>query len=335
MNGRPPSKVLLTGGHPNGGVASFAEALRCGFAELGLAAEVISPAKIPARLGEVRDPGVLKILSTTAVFAAPLARRAICMAHGVPCAAHQGWTRTLAILASYRMANACRGVQLVEVSEYSALHLRAIFGLRVDAVIRNPVHPLFMEAMPETGAKREAITYVGRLHCAKNVDRLLPAIRDVLDENPGLRAWIVGDGPMRPELERIHHGDERIAFTGALTPVEVRERLRRTRVFVSGNPAEPFGIAYLEALSQGCAVVMPASGGGLEIAPERIGTGIQLFSASVERTEVAAALRKALQAAPLPPLPLSAYSARSVAEAYLSLDSRFNAQGRLDVEDGR
>ncbi len=328
-----PSRVLLTGGKPRGGVASFADALCCGFLEFGIPAEVIAPSSI--RLRDLRDPAVLKILSTSAVFAAPLARRALCMAHGVPCAAQQGWPRTLAILASYRIANASCGAQLVEVSEYSALHLRAIFALRVDAVIHNPIHPLFLEARPETDAKREAIIYVGRLHCAKNIDRLLPAIRDVLDENPDLCAWIVGDGPMRSQLERDFAGDRRIEFVGAIGHDQIRDRLRRSRVFVSGNPAEPFGIAYLEALSQGCVVAMPASGGGLEIAPELIGGGIQLFSAALTCTEVAAALRRALLAPPSPQPQLNAYSARSVAEAYLAVDARFSAQGLFHPESGQ
>jgi glycosyltransferase involved in cell wall biosynthesis len=222
----------------------------------------------------------------------------------------------------------------VEVSDYSALHLRAIFGLRVDAVIRNPLLPLFLEAMPKTESRREAITYVGRLHCAKNVDRLLPAILDILNENPALSAWIIGDGPMRCELERYAAGNERIEFLGTIAPAQVRDRLRRSRLFVSGNPAEPFGIAYLEALSQGCMVVMPASGGGLEIAPELIGSQIQLFPASVDRTEVASALRRALVAAP-GPSQLAAYSARAVAEAYLAVDARFGAGGKFHPESGR
>jgi glycosyltransferase involved in cell wall biosynthesis len=240
MSVTPPKKVLIAGGKSDGGIASFAEALRCGFAELGLPAEVATHSNILRRFGELRDPEVLKILSTTTVFAAPFARRTVCMAHGIPCAALQGWPTA---------ADASPGTQLIAVSEYSALHLRAIFGLRVDAVIHNPVHPLFMEAMPQPQPEREAITYVGRLHGAKNVDRLLPAMRDVLDENPGLHAWIIGDGPIRPELELIGAGDGRIEFLGALNASQVRDRLRRSRVFVSACPTEAFGIAYIEALS--------------------------------------------------------------------------------------
>lgn len=334
MNVASPAKVLISDGKPAGGIASFAEALRRGFKELGLLAEVAAPMSILRQPRALRDPAVLKILSTADVFAAPLARRALCMAHGFPCAAHQGWPKTLAILGSYRLVNASRGAQLVAVSDYSALHLRSIFALRVDAVIRNPVNPLFLEAAPEISAKREAITYVGRLHSSKNLHRLLPAMRDVLDENPGLRAWIVGDGPMRPELERIAAQDARIEFFGALSAMDVRDRLRRSRVFVSGCLTEALGIAYIEALGQGCAVAMPASGGGLEIAPERIGNRIQLFPASLDQRQIASALRRALVATPPAP-DLSEFSARATAEAYLAADARFSAQGKFLPEASR
>jgi glycosyltransferase involved in cell wall biosynthesis len=211
------------------------------------------------------------------------------------------------------------------------LHARAILGVRVDAVIHNPVHPLFLEMPPETEAKRESIIYVGNLNQVKNVHRLLPAIRDVLDENPGLRAWIVGDGPLRPELERIAAEDVRIEFLGELTTSQVRDRLRRSCVFVSACLTEAFGIAYLEALSQGCAVAMPASGGGLEIAPELIGSRIQLFPGSIPREGVATALRQALLASPKT-ISFADYSPRSVAEAYLSVDARFSVRGIFHAE---
>ncbi len=329
-----PGKVLITGGKPYGGVASFADALRCGFLELGLPVEIVSPSEVLRRIGELRDPGILKILSLSAVFAAPIARRALCIAHGVPCAAHQGWPTTLAILASLRVANTSRGARLIAVSGYTAVHLQAIFGLRVDAVIRNPVHPLFLEGKADNSGGREALTFVGRLHVSKNVDKIVLALRDVLDENPGLRGWIIGDGPVRPILERLVDGDGRIEFLGVLEPAQVRERLRRSRVFISANPLEPFGIVYLEALSQGCAVAMPASGGGLEIAPESIGGRIQLFGASLAHDEIAAALRRAVLATSTE-FSLNAYSSREIAKAYLAADARFNSGGILHVEEAR
>jgi glycosyltransferase involved in cell wall biosynthesis len=328
-----PIKVLVTGGREIGGVASFAEGLRAGFSELGIPCEIVPPLGIFQRWSELRDTRVLKILSTSAVFAAPFSRRAICMAHGFPCVAHVGKAKTLGILSSLNMATASRGAQLVAVSDYSALQLRTVFGLRVDAVIRNPLHPLFLEPRPETGAARPAITYVGRLISAKNLDAMLPAVLNVLDENPGFCAWIVGDGPLRPRLEKIAHGDSRVEFLGALPRFEVRERLRRSRVFVSGSPTEPLGIVYLEALSQGCAVVMPASGGGLEIAPDEIGGRIQVFGASLAPAEIASAIRRALQIEPKP-IQLPAFTASAVAQSYLTVDARFSSRGLFLSEPG-
>lgn len=325
-----PSKVLIAGGKPNGGVASFAEALRFGFTELGMEAEVAPPTDVLTRVRELRDPSILKLLSLAAWFGAPIARRAFCMAHGFPCVSTQGWVKMLGILAAVHLGSASRGVQVIEVSQYSALHIQEIFGIRVDAVIRNPVHPLFLEP-PGTSQPRFAITYVGRLHRSKYVDRLLPAMHDVLDESPELQAWIIGDGALRPELERMVAGDERFRFFGALPPIEVREKLRATKVFISGNPTEPFGIVYLEALSQDCAVAMPACGGGLEIAPDLIGNRIQLFPTSMDRRGIISALRKALIAPPKP-TDLTCYSARVVAEAYLAVDARFSKKGIFCAE---
>lgn len=334
MSKNYPSRILITGGREVGGISSFAEALRAGFSELGIATEVIPPGRIFTRCRDLRDPRVLKILSTAAVFAAPFSVRAICMAHGFPCIAYLGRNRSLALLVSLRLATASRGAQLVAVSDYSALQLRAVFGLRVDAVIRNPLRQLFLNAQPEAKAARQAITFVGRLVAAKNLHSLLPAILEVLDENPGLRAWIVGDGPLRSCLEGIAGGDSRVEFLGSLPPLQVRERLRHSRVFVSGNPTEPFGIAYLEALGQGCAVAMPASGGGLEIAPELFGRQIFLFPGSLDRDGIASALRSGLAASATVP-PLGAYSARAVAEGYLTVNARFTAQGIFHAEAQR
>lgn len=314
-----PTKVLITGGAPDGGLASFAEALAGGFRALGVLAEVIPPRRIQGRWRDLRDPGVLKILSTTAVFAAPLARRAICVAHGFPRADAQGWLKLAGIVASYKLAS--RFAQLAAVSHYAAVHLQTVFGLRVDAVIHNPLGELFFEDAEADAPPRDTVTFVGRLHPCKRLDRIFPAIRALVEETPGLRAAIVGGGSLRAELEAQAKGDPRVVFTGPLPPEQVRDRLRRTRVFVSGCETEALGIAYLEALSQGCVVAMPACGGGLEIAPGEIGRSIHLLPLPLEHNAVLSVLRQALSA-PGSRAPLAGYKAAAIAQRYLELDGR-------------
>ena len=324
-------KVLITGGHEVGGVSSFAEGLAQGFAALGIPSEVIPPSRILSRWSDLRDPNVLKILSTTAVFAAPFARRAICIAHGVPRGDYQGWRKLLAIIGSFKLANACSGVQLVSVSHYTAATLRAIFNIRTDAVIHNPVKPLYFEADDEGPRERCYVTYVGRLIAAKNLHRILPAIRDLLDETAGLRACIIGDGEKRPALEAMVSDDPRFEFKGTPDDRSVREYLRRTKVFVSGNEVEGLGITYLEALTQGCNVAMPACGGGLEISLDSVGKSVQLLSLSWERSQLLVALRRALHEQ-WTPIPTGSFTIEGAARSYLRVDSRFSALGTFAHE---
>jgi glycosyltransferase involved in cell wall biosynthesis len=314
-----PSKVLITGGHEVGGLSMFAEGLREGFAELSIPAEIIPPASILSHWRDLRDPGVLKILSTTAVFAAPFARRAICVAHALPRPDVQGWLKTLGVLASFKLANLSSGCRLTAVSEYVATHLRAICSLRIDAVIHNPLQSVFCEPWQST-EPRNYLTYVGRLVPAKNLHRLLPFMRHLLDEDPALRVCIIGDGPQRQELEVSARDEPKIEFAGALNAFGVRTYLRKTRVFVSGCETEALGLAYVEALSQGCAVAMPACGGGLEIAPELIGSRIVLLSLGFEEKGVLSGLRKLLNGntSNVGPLGTHNYDPELVADRYLS-----------------
>lgn len=310
-----PQKVLITGGREVGGLAAFAMGLSEGFAALGVPSEVIPPHEVFKRWRDLRDPGVLKILSTTAVFAAPVARRAICVAHGFPRVDVARWVKAAGIFASYKAASLHSEARLVAVSDYVAAQLRCLFNIGVEAVIRNPVRSCFLEPAEEL-SERRYLTYVGRILPAKNLHRLLPAMRDLLSENPGLRICIIGDGPQLESLRASFGAEPAVEFAGNLEPLEVRRRLRQTKVFVSGNEMEPFGITYLEALSQGCAVAMPASGGGVEIAIDHVGTQVQLFPLSFERRDVLTALRRASNSSTTS-VSLSGYEPKAVAQAYL------------------
>lgn len=323
-----PSKIFITGGREIGGIGSFAASLREGFSRRCIPVEILPPSQIFRRISELRDPGILKILSTSAVFAAPLARRALCMAHGVPRADYQGTGTLAAIISSFRLANRCSGVQLVSVSHYTAATLKAVFNVSTDAVIHNPLKALFLEPREEGVSERPYITFAGRLIAAKNPHRILPAVRDLLDENPGLRACIIGQGELRPTLEGLVQGDSRFEFKGTPNDASLRDLLRMTRVFFSGNEVEGFGIAYLEALSQGCIVAMPASGGGLEIAPDKVGSAVQLLPLSWNRTEILNVLRLALRQTSSP-VDMSRFTIDAVAGFYLDIDSHFSDGGRV------
>jgi glycosyltransferase involved in cell wall biosynthesis len=75
---------------------------------------------------------------------------------------------------------------------------------------------------------------------------------------------IVGDGPMRPVLERAVRRARLtglVALTGRLEPAEVLDRVARADVYVAPAILESFGLAALEARSLGLPVVGRADSG--------------------------------------------------------------------------
>jgi glycosyltransferase involved in cell wall biosynthesis len=323
------NKVIISAGREVGGLNAFAQGLAEGMRSLNIAVEVKSARDIFTSWRELRDPSVLKILSTTAVFAAPFARNSICVAHGFPRADAQGWIKLITIIISFKLAN--RFSRLVTVSNYVAVHLRSIFSLRVDAVIGNALNPIFSAPSKADTNDRAYITFVGRIHSVKNIHRLIPVLRQFIDVHPTYRICVIGDGGMRADLKRTYESDARVEFRHSLNSIEVRYWLRRTKVFISGCETEAFGIAYLEALSQSCAVVMPASGGGMEIVPELLGSKVFIFPLTFNPDGIMSALDQALLAN-TDRCDLSAFQGKAVASAYLNLGDQVTPGSAESVE---
>jgi glycosyltransferase involved in cell wall biosynthesis len=114
------------------------------------------------------------------------------------------------------------------------------------------------------------VLYVGRLSAEKGVATVLEAWRTELAVRP-LELLVVGDGPLRAELERT--APPNVRFLGRVAPSEVRHLMLSSRalllpsVWYEGQP-----IAALEALASGLPVVASRLGGIpslLELADER------------------------------------------------------------------
>jgi glycosyltransferase involved in cell wall biosynthesis len=104
------------------------------------------------------------------------------------------------------------------------------------------------------------IVAVGRLVAVKGIDDALRALARVQIEHPTLR-WqfdILGDGPERAALEKLARElglSEEVRFYGAVPHAQVMETLGESEIFVLPSWNEAFGLAYLEAMAMGTAVV--------------------------------------------------------------------------------
>jgi phosphatidyl-myo-inositol dimannoside synthase len=124
---------------------------------------------------------------------------------------------------------------------------------------------------------------VARLISQKGVQTLLLAWRAMLDQSPRSLARrelvVVGDGPLRPRLERMIgklQMSESVSLLGALPAAGVISQLQRSSVFalpvrtrLAGLNPEGLGLASLEAAACGLPVIVGNSGG----APETVRDG--------------------------------------------------------------
>lgn len=110
------------------------------------------------------------------------------------------------------------------------------------------------------------LLYAGRLAREKN----LPLLLQTMALLPAQDYWlaIAGEGQCREELqaECVRRGIANATFLGHVGKKKLAEYYANADIFLHPNPREPFGIAPLEALASGLAMVAPNSGGVTEYA---------------------------------------------------------------------
>ncbi len=119
--------------------------------------------------------------------------------------------------------------------------------------------------------------YVGRLVEWKGVDLLLRAWSR-LPEGLGARLEVIGDGPLRADLEALsdHLGlSGKVEFSGYLPPEECAERLSRSDALVLPSLIECGGAVVLEAMASGLPVIATGWGGPLDYLDESSGIFIR------------------------------------------------------------
>ncbi len=169
-----------------------------------------------------------------------------------------------------------------------------VWGRGVDTGLFNPGRRSASMRERLTGGEpeRPLVVYVGRLAREKRVEELA----GVLDEVPGVRLALVGDGPERGRLEELFAGRP-VVFTGYLRGVELAEAFASADVFVFPSATDTFGQVVLQAMASGVppvvvtgsatAELVPAGVCGLHVAPGRPGA----LAAAVRRLVEDGAMR--------------------------------------------
>jgi glycosyltransferase involved in cell wall biosynthesis len=109
------------------------------------------------------------------------------------------------------------------------------------------------------------LLYVGRISTEKQLQHLKP----VLEQVPGTRLALVGDGPARAELEAIFAGTA-TQFMGYMQGEALSQAYASADMFVFPSALESFGLVIVEAMAAGLPVVASRVGGVLEVIDEGV-----------------------------------------------------------------
>jgi glycosyltransferase involved in cell wall biosynthesis len=107
------------------------------------------------------------------------------------------------------------------------------------------------------------LLYVGRLSTEKQIDHLKP----VLEQLPGVRLAIVGDGPARADLQARFAGTP-TTFMGYMKGEALSQAYASADVFVFPSALETFGLVVVEAMAAGLPVVASRVGGVADVVDE-------------------------------------------------------------------
>jgi colanic acid/amylovoran biosynthesis glycosyltransferase len=152
---------------------------------------------------------------------------------------------------------------------------------------------------PPDAIATDSVLFIGRLVEMKGGEYLLRAMRAVQASRPASELTIIGDGPLRPELERLSTElHVRCKFMGVQSPATIRQMLQRSRllclpsVTTSAGDREGLPTVLIEAQAMGVPVVSTFHSG----IPEGVADGVTgILVPERNSEELAAAILRLLE----------------------------------------
>ena len=142
------------------------------------------------------------------------------------------------------------GAQLRRWVDYPSWEKIKIVHCTVDSAYAEDPQPIRSDS--------RTLVCVGRLSQQKGHLVLLDAVAELVDEGADVKLVLVGDGEMRPMLEKAISDrglDEHVHVTGWASGAKVREHIRDCRAMVLPSFAEGLPVVIMEALALGRPVI--------------------------------------------------------------------------------
>ncbi len=144
---------------------------------------------------------------------------------------------------------------VVAISQFGASQLKKLSSPSVwprIKIVRCGIERAFYQGVGNNVVSAPHFICTGRLCAEKGQIDLVEATARVVKDVPEVKVTLIGDGPMRDEIEaaiRRHDIGRNVVLAGWKTPDEVREALLGARGFVLPSYAEGLPVSIMEALA--------------------------------------------------------------------------------------
>lgn len=186
-------------------------------------------------------------------------------------------------------------------------------------VVRCGVDERFLTAEPTLPLDDKHLVCVARLHEQKGLPILIEAAGQLARENLQFTLELIGDGPLRPEIEMLldrYALREVVTLAGWKSSAEVRAALEKSRALVLPSFAEGLPVVIMEALALHRPVISTYVAGIVELVEPGISGWLVPPGAARPLVE---AMRRVLLASPDELAQLGAAGARRVAQRHVAL----------------
>jgi glycosyltransferase involved in cell wall biosynthesis len=188
---------------------------------------------------------------------------------------------------------------IVAVSRFSARRMGSFFRIAGERFLILP-NAVDVEEGPDAPGAGDAAPLEGRFRLLsvsrlslmdryKNIDKVIAALPRILESYPETHYYVVGDGPWRPDLERLAAESGlagHVHFLGHIDDAARDSLYARSHIFILPSTMEGFGIVFLEAWRK----ALPPICSDQDAASEVVRHGVDGLSVPPESSRIADAV---------------------------------------------
>lgn len=180
------------------------------------------------------------------------------------CRENRGWNRIMKQVATASSA----GITVSEAMKRIASDV--VPGANFQTIYNGTSFAPCDPSLLDRHRKKDSISIFccGNLYGRKDIPLLINAFNRVALKFPNASLRIAGDGPDRTAIETLINGlpsRNQIRLLGSIEHADVQREMQAADIFALVGWAEPFGVVFLEAMANGCPVVVSEDAGVAEL----------------------------------------------------------------------